>query len=66
MTNLVPLTNRQRQRVEKEIVDTTNALQKELSYSEDLQKADRIDFLTAHIEKLNGMMENGWNAPSFQ
>lgn len=65
MTNLTPLTAEQTKRVNNDILDTQRMLNKELSYSEDLQHHNRIAELINHIEKLNGMILNGWNAPKF-
>lgn len=65
MTTLTALTAEQTKRVNNDILDTQRMLNKELSYSKDLQHANRIAELEAHIVKLNGMIANGWNAPKF-
>lgn len=65
MTTLTALTPELTKRVNSEIVNTQRMINKELAYSKDLQHADRIAELEAHIVKLNGMIANGWNAPKF-
>jgi hypothetical protein len=65
MTILTPLTTEFTKRVNNEIRLCTETLNKELAISKDLQYADKIAKLTLHIEKLNNMLVNGWNAPKF-
>jgi hypothetical protein len=60
-----PLTTTHAQRVVSAISETNNLLNKELSYSADLQKADRIEWLKSHITKLNDMLINGFEYPKF-
>ena len=59
------LTEQQVKRVKAEIKNTEAKLNKELSISKDLQYADRIEEMRNHIERLNNMLKNGWNAPVF-
>lgn len=65
MTTLTALTSEQTKRVNNSLLDTQRMLNKELAYSKDLQNTNLIAQLEAHIEKLNGMILNGWNAPKF-
>lgn len=65
MTNLTALTQEQTKRVNNDLNETKILLNKELSYSSDLQNSNRIDQLKSHITKLNNMLSNGWNAPKF-
>ena len=57
------LTAEQTKRVNAEIKATEVKLNKELSISEDLQHKSRIEEMRNHIEYLNNMLVNGWNAP---
>lgn len=57
------LTTEQIKRVKQSIVETERLLNKQLSFSKDLQKTDMIEFYQNHIIKLNDMLLNGWNAP---
>jgi len=45
--------------------ETKDNLFKELSYSEDLQKKDRIDFLNSHINRLETALTNGYIETTF-
>ena len=54
------LTMEQERRTLQALVDTKRALEKELGYSKDLQKQDRIIWLRNHIQKLNKMLKEGW------
>lgn len=65
MKNLTPLTPEQKNRVVSSLVETQDKLEKELSYSKDLQHTDMITFYRQHIVKLNNMLKHGWNAPVF-
>ena len=40
--------------------ETIALLNKELSYSQDLQKKDKIEFYNNHIAKLDNMLANDW------
>jgi len=44
-------------RTEKAIKETKHLLNKELAYSEDLRKHDRVDFYRSHLAKLEGMIK---------
>lgn len=43
-------------RVESEIVHTTDLLEKELKFSEDLRNNEMVEFYKAHLIKLNNML----------
>lgn len=62
---LTQLTPEYTARTNQAIAETHRLLSKELSYSKDLQYADVIARYEAHLVKLNNMLVNGWNAPSF-
>lgn len=62
---LTQLTPEYTARTNQAIEETHRLLSKELSYSKDLQHADVIARYEAHLVKLNNMLVNGWNAPSF-
>ena len=59
------LTAEQAKRVNQAIKETALLLNKELYYSQDLQHKEKIQGYVNHIEKLNNMLANGWNAPKF-
>ncbi len=61
MTNLKPLTQEDKKRVIQAMSETSNLLNKELAYSKDLQKPERIQFYLDHIKTLNGYIQNGWS-----
>lgn len=63
MTTLTALTAEQTKRVNSEIDATQKLVEKELAYTSHLQNQVRISELKSHIEKLNGMILNGWYAP---
>lgn len=65
MTTLTALTSEQTKRVNNEIADAQRKLNKELAYSQDLQNANRISELNAHITRLNAIILSGWAAPKF-
>ena len=44
-------------RIDSALKETKRLLNKELSYSEDLQNKEEISFLRGHIDKLNRMKE---------
>ena len=50
------LTDERKRRIVEAMIETQDKLDKELSYSEDLQKADRIAFYRQHIDKLIAML----------
>ncbi len=50
------ITKKQISRVEDAKKETLRFLNKELAYSEDLQKAERIEELRAHVAKLDKMI----------
>jgi hypothetical protein len=62
---ITPLTTEYIARTNQSIAETHRLLSKELSYSKDLQHKDVITRYKAHLVKLNDMLKNGWNAPSF-
>lgn len=45
-----------RKRIEKALEETKQLLAKELRYSPDLQKQDRIEFYNSHIVKLENYL----------
>jgi len=47
-------------RTQNSITETKDKLFKELSYSKDLQKKDRINFLNSHINRLQTALKNGY------
>ena len=59
------LTAEQVRRVKREIELTEQKLNKELRISEDLQYKNKIEEYKNHIQHLNNMIQNGWNAPTF-
>ena len=65
LKNITNLSIEQIKRVKNDILDTQKSLNKELTYSKDLQNSTRIAQLESHISKLNKMILNGWNAPKF-
>ena len=56
------LTNDQRRRVYEAIDETEKHLNRELSYSEQFQKKDMVNFYRNHLEKLNNMLANDQKA----
>ena len=52
MTNL-----ENNKRVTKAIKETKRLLNKEMAYSEDLRKHDRVEFYRSHLVKLIGMIK---------
>lgn len=56
MTTTTTLTAEQVKRVKAAIVETQGLLAKEMRYSEDLRKQDKIAFYHAHIAKLENML----------
>ena len=50
-------TSENNKRVTKAIRETEHLLNKEMAYSEDLRKHDRVDFYRSHLVKLNGMLK---------
>ena len=50
------LTAEQLKRVEKELTNTKNLLQKEMQISEDLRYIDNVNFYNNHILKLQNML----------
>lgn len=52
-------------RTKNSLTETKNKLFKELSYSEDLQKKDRVEFLNSHINKLETALINGYIESTF-
>ena len=44
-------------RTEKAIKETQHLLNKEMAYSEDLRKHDRVEFYKSHLITLNGMLK---------
>ena len=44
-------------KITKAIIETERLLNKELSYSEDLQKQDRVDFYRNHLDMLSNMLK---------
>ena len=65
MATLTPLTPEYTSRTNQAIAETHRLLAKELIYSKDLQKPDVIARYENHLAKLQDMLKNGWNAPSF-
>lgn len=63
MTTLTALTAEQTKRVNSDIASTQRLIEKELVYMSHLQDQSRLVELVSHLEKLNGMIINGWNAP---
>ena len=55
MTN-TELSQERRNRIIDAMIETYEKLNKELSYSEDLQHADTVKFYRQHIEKLATML----------
>ena len=51
------LTAEQKRRVLECITETTGKLDKEMRFSPDLRKDDVVAFYTAHIAKLNAMLD---------
>ena len=51
-------TNEQLKRTKQALFETYSLLDKELKYSEPLQKKDYIERLTNHIQKLKNMIQN--------
>lgn len=62
---LTPLKPNHAKRVQNEIKETQKLIDKELSYSIDLQNMETIENYKNHIKHLENMLENGWKAPSF-
>lgn len=52
----IELTETRRRRIVEAMKETQRKLDKELSYSEDLQKKDMIQFYQNHIAKLEKML----------
>ena len=50
------LTAEQLKRVERELTNTKNLLQKEMQISEDLRYIDNVNFYNNHILKLQNML----------
>ena len=50
-------TNETIRRIEKAIKETTHLLNKEMAYSEDLRKHDRVESYEKHLVMLNGMLK---------
>ena len=50
------LTDEKKRRIFSAIEETERLLNKELSYSEDLQKSEQIEFYRSHITKLLGYL----------
>ena len=50
------LTDEKKRRIFQSIEETERLLEKELSYMEDLQNKDRIEFYRSHISKLCGWL----------
>lgn len=65
MSTLTQLTPEYTARTNQAIAETHRLLAKELSYSKDLQKTEVIERYENHLIKLQDMLTNGWNAPSF-
>lgn len=60
------LTLEQESRVMQSIDETVSLINKEKSYSLHLQNKDRIKELELHLNKLQDMLFNGWNAPELK
>ena len=52
----MPLTPERIKRVKSAIAETQGKLDKELRYSEDLQKPEMVAFYRQHLAKLNGWL----------
>jgi len=52
------MTNSQASRLRQTIVEVHTQLDKELNYSADLQKSDRVEFLRLHLAKLQNMLQD--------
>lgn len=50
------LTNERTRRIVESIIEAQGKLNKELAYSEDLQKKNMIEFYRNHIAKLEGLL----------
>lgn len=50
------LTPERRQRVENAIIETSEKLEYEMSFSEDLRNEEQIEFYRSHIETLEDML----------
>ena len=51
------LTNERTRRIVEAMIEAQGKLDKELAYSEDLQKKDMIEFYHNHIAKLEGFLK---------
>ena len=52
------MTNTQALRLRQTIVEVHAQLDRELNYSADLQKSDRVEFLRSHLAKLQNMLQD--------
>ena len=50
------LTDERKGRITQALIETQDKLDKELAYSEDLQKAETVAFYRSHIKRLAAML----------